>query len=1509
MPSVFLSYSHKDEAWKDRLQTHLGVFEPQGLDTWSDRRIEGGADWFEDIQVAMARASVAVLLISADFLTSKFILGKEVPKLLERRSREGVTVFPVIIRSCAWDEISWLNSIQARPKDGKALASFEGDGIDQELTKIAKEIRALLRQKEEARDRPHDRELRRGDDFLDRVEAVCRLREPDAEIRRFPGIGEAGGYLRVIRRVGSFVREIFPIGVVEQGLSRKAFEAFLAEIDEPYRKVDDKQLISHLVYGGPPAPADLVAEAIKKRVNLLSFIEHQGLIDFRSYLVKQTQKLAADPIYPPSLYVPQRMRTLSILGREEDATADALAQVREWLDSPLGRFIVLLGDFGTGKTFLLHELARRMGESEDGLVPILLQMRSLEKGRALDELLAQHFAREGMEGFSPAKFRYMLEQGRIALLFDGFDELALRVTYAKAAEHFSTLLQAAAGNAKVVLTSRRQHFLTENDVKTALAQQIETITGRRLAILQPFDRDQIQRFLLHFFQGDAAKAEARLDLIDRVKDLLGLSANPRLLGFIAELPEEQLTAACAKGGEITAAKLYELLLNRWLVDEFNRVHPKGAPPGLSVEERWQAVTLVAMRLWQKTDRFVSVSDLSEETARVVKAVGPTALDSEVAAFQVGSGTLLVRDEEGNFAFLHQSILEWLVARSAAEADPEVLASREVSPLMADFFADLAGKERAVAWARGVLSSPAGEAAKKNALLVLERQKEEVRETLDLSGQDLRGKDFSGQDLSAADLSGADLSDAQLIGTRLDRARLAKAILRNADLSRADLTLADLADADLTGARLLGADLRDTHCQGARLRRAKLLDTTVRLKTSFDAADVFGVAWNICELEPKNSRTAEGCQAIAWSPDGDMLASADGSVIWLWDTQSGREIRNLAGHQSTIRSLVFSPGGESLASGSDDKTIRLWQLESGREIRTFAGNQNSVRSLAFSPDGMSLASGSDDYTVRLWRVDTGQDIKVFIGHRKPVLSLFFSPDGESLASVSSDNTLRIWEVSSGKFRAFMGDQRSILSAAFSSDYKRLARGFHDGTVHLFQVDSGREIRTFKANQHVIRIMAFSPDGKILAVGSDDGTVRLWHVDSEHEIRVFIERQEFITSVAFSPDGKSLASSSRENTLNLWQVDSGRKIRAFQGQENSVRNVVFSPDGRSLAACNNAVPGAVYLWQVDSGCIIREFNGHHDTVTSVAFSPDGKSLVSGSSDRTVRFWQVDNGHEIRVFSGNQKRITSVAFSPDGKSFASGSDDKFVRLRQLDGGREIRVFTEHQNTVRNLAFSPDGEILASCSSDKIIRLWQVESGHEIRVFRGNGASSIAFSPDGKRLASGSAANSISLWQVDNGCQIRTFTGHHNTVLSVAFSADGKSLASGSSDQTVRLWQVDSGREIRAFQGHQRGVWSVAFSPDGKSLASGSSDGTIRLWDVASGLCLAVLLSLPEGWVSYSPDGRYKFGGVPAGGFWHVVSLCRFEIGELDEWVPGLRLADEASFFDLPPWKPEVRLPEPAR
>ena len=84
-------------------------------------------------------------LVSAHSLKSKFIRHTEIPHLLERRASQGMTFFPVIVKSCVWEEFPWLSRFQARPLDGKALAGFQGNRRDSELAKIAKEILGIIR--------------------------------------------------------------------------------------------------------------------------------------------------------------------------------------------------------------------------------------------------------------------------------------------------------------------------------------------------------------------------------------------------------------------------------------------------------------------------------------------------------------------------------------------------------------------------------------------------------------------------------------------------------------------------------------------------------------------------------------------------------------------------------------------------------------------------------------------------------------------------------------------------------------------------------------------------------------------------------------------------------------------------------------------------------------------------------------------------------------------------------------------------------------------------------------------------------------------------------------------------------------------------------------------------------------------------------------------------------------------------------------------------------------------
>ncbi len=144
---IFISYSHEDEEWKDRMVKHLKVLEMEGYyEFWDDRQIETGDDWLPEIENALNEACVAVMMISADFLISNFIRTKEIPRILERRKEEGLRMFPIIIKPCPWMKVQWLSSIQVRPKDGEPLIKKSSEyEIEAELADIAEKISDLVK--------------------------------------------------------------------------------------------------------------------------------------------------------------------------------------------------------------------------------------------------------------------------------------------------------------------------------------------------------------------------------------------------------------------------------------------------------------------------------------------------------------------------------------------------------------------------------------------------------------------------------------------------------------------------------------------------------------------------------------------------------------------------------------------------------------------------------------------------------------------------------------------------------------------------------------------------------------------------------------------------------------------------------------------------------------------------------------------------------------------------------------------------------------------------------------------------------------------------------------------------------------------------------------------------------------------------------------------------------------------------------------------------------------------
>jgi tetratricopeptide (TPR) repeat protein len=145
MKKIFISYSHKDEDWKDRLDKHLQVLQLEGIcRTWDDLPTQLGTAWEKDIMDALQSAHAAILLITTDFLISDFIRKKEVPLILERWQKQEIIVFPVIVKPCSWQAIQWLKQMQVFPKDGIPLAKGEPVEIEENLALLVEKVNGLL---------------------------------------------------------------------------------------------------------------------------------------------------------------------------------------------------------------------------------------------------------------------------------------------------------------------------------------------------------------------------------------------------------------------------------------------------------------------------------------------------------------------------------------------------------------------------------------------------------------------------------------------------------------------------------------------------------------------------------------------------------------------------------------------------------------------------------------------------------------------------------------------------------------------------------------------------------------------------------------------------------------------------------------------------------------------------------------------------------------------------------------------------------------------------------------------------------------------------------------------------------------------------------------------------------------------------------------------------------------------------------------------------------------------
>jgi DNA-binding beta-propeller fold protein YncE len=282
-------------------------------------------------------------------------------------------------------------------------------------------------------------------------------------------------------------------------------------------------------------------------------------------------------------------------------------------------------------------------------------------------------------------------------------------------------------------------------------------------------------------------------------------------------------------------------------------------------------------------------------------------------------------------------------------------------------------------------------------------------------------------------------------------------------------------------------------------------------------------------------------AVAFSPDGRVLAAADGNGrAYLCDVASG-ELALAFGdpYSHGVMAVAFDPDSELLAAADGNGRVYLWDVVSRELARTFVHRRTrGVNGVAFGRGGDVLAAADGNGRVYLWDVITGESVGSLVGPgSQGMTGVAISPGGDVISAADGNGRVYLWDLGSSEFvRSFV---------------KRRSQGVNG--------------------------VAFGPSGDVLAAADGNGRVYLWDVSSGELVRTLAAPDsQGVNGVTFGPSGDVLAAADGNGRVYLWDVMSGEQAEAFGGPgSRGVNGVAFSPDGELLAAADGN--GCTYLWQ--------------------------------------------------------------------------------------------------------------------------------------------------------------------------------------------------------------------------------------------------------------------------------------------------------------------------------------------
>ncbi|MEZ6122807.1 MAG: c-type cytochrome domain-containing protein [Planctomycetaceae bacterium] len=634
--------------------------------------------------------------------------------------------------------------------------------------------------------------------------------------------------------------------------------------------------------------------------------------------------------------------------------------------------------------------------------------------------------------------------------------------------------------------------------------------------------------------------------------------------------------------------------------------------------------------------------------------------------------------------------------------------------------------------------------------------------------------------------------------------------------------------------------------------------------------------------PQQTAHRDYVHAIAFRPDGEMLATSGFQVVKLWNRDTAHVLQPIDLPAKTVAS-VTSSDGKLLVALQQDGVLRSIEVAS-RKVVAEAKSAPDVTLLGVHAADASLVStASPDHRIHVLSRTDGAEIagsdplesrplqSVFVESSSRLIVLLEDGSLKPLAFNREAKTLTAADAvksDKGAIRqiALTGDRilcrcegpvvelrnqdslqpvatiqssSPLAWAAISSDAERVVTIAADGRPELWNAKDGKLIATLNSDLHAVRNLKSRTADKAVR----DARVNVVKGQITEDEKRVAEQQESLkkSDEEIKKAGEAVAEAKKKLEEATAKTAAAQKASDEKADDQGLKKALEDATKAEQAAKDAVAAAESSVKSAEKGKeLTQQAIQRAEQVVA-----DRKALLTKTEEEAKVATEVQAAADT---AAKQTVTASLAGFAGTSAVATIDGAGTVRLWKTSDGSALDVFVQTLPEERKptAVLNAGRELIVQQADGQLMTLnpfpaWQLarilgpQPDNKPSVFVDR-VLSLAFSPDGSILAAGggeaSRSGEVTLWNVSDGSLIRSLPeAHSDTVYGLDFSADGKLLATAAADKFVKVFDVATGNHVRSYEGHTHHVMDVSWKGDRTQLVSAGADNAIKVWDAETG------------------------------------------------------------------------------